>query len=113
MELGLWCIETRHKMCALRLLRDIVIGDPSSQLREIYNTYLLCFLAPEWPTGSWCAWVREILTPLDMDRLHYEWDSPLAARDIAQLHETTYWQYSHSSLHRQSASLLCTRIMRV
>ena len=42
--------------------------------------------------GSWCAWVREILTPLDKDRLLYEWDSPLVARDIAQLHETTYWQ---------------------
>ena len=40
MELGLWRIETRHKMCALRLLRDILLGDPSSQLRAIYNTYL-------------------------------------------------------------------------
>ena len=28
MELGLWRIETRHKMCALRLLRDILPGGP-------------------------------------------------------------------------------------
>ena len=92
MELGLWRVETRHKMCALRLLRDILLGDPSSQLRAIYNTYLKCCVALEWPAGSWCAWVREILTPLDMDRLLYEWDSPLAARDIAQLHETIHWK---------------------
>ena len=32
-----------------------------------------------------------MVTPLGMDRLLYEWDSSLAARDIAQLHETTHW----------------------
>ena len=42
MELGVWRIETRHKMCDLRQIRDILLGDPSSQLRAIYNTYLQC-----------------------------------------------------------------------
>ena len=82
MELGLWRIETRHKMSALRLLRDIILGDPSSQLRAIYNTYLQCCEALEWPTRSWCVRIRETLTPLDMDNLLCEWDLPLAARDI-------------------------------
>ena len=47
MELGLWRVETRHKMYALRLLRDILLGDPSSQLRAIYYTYLQCCVALE------------------------------------------------------------------
>ena len=36
-ELGVWRIETRHKMAALRLLREIMRGDPDSDLRVIYN----------------------------------------------------------------------------
>ena len=63
-ELGLWRIETRHNMCALRLLRDILVGDPPSQLCAIYNTCLQCCEALEWPTGSWYAWIREIITPI-------------------------------------------------
>ena len=52
--------------------------------------------------GSWYPWIREILTPLDMDN---EWDSPLAARDNAQLHEAAYWQSQLSPPPVGAASL--------
>ena len=51
MELGLWRIETRHKLCALRLLRDTLIGDSSSQLRAIDITYPQCCVALDGPLG--------------------------------------------------------------
>ena len=49
---SVWRIAPRQKMCALRLLRDILLGDPSSQLRAIcntlrYYTYLQCCVALE------------------------------------------------------------------
>ncbi len=92
MELGLWRIQTRHKMCALRLLRDIHMSKPTSQLRAIYDAYLQCCESRAWPAGSWCAWLREILVPLDLENVLHDWDPLLTPRDIAEKYESRFWQ---------------------
>ena len=72
-ERGVWRIETRHKMGALRLLREIMQGPMDSDLRAVYEAYRTRCEELDWPAGSWCNWLLQALAPGEYQQLLYDW----------------------------------------
>ncbi len=115
-ELGVWRIETRHKMAALRLLREIMRSDPDSDLRAIYNEYRDRCAATGWPAGSWCNWLRQALVPGGHEELLYDWpDWGPDPREIISNIELQYWQQgidAASSLQPHYAAVKTVSLQR-
>lgn len=92
MEAGIWRMRTRHHMCSLRLLSEILRSHPSSQIRAIFDVYVGVCERMGWPTGSWCAWVREALVPLGRDSLLHGRGDTFSPRSLARELELVYWR---------------------